>query len=345
MYAPYKLFALVQAAKQFGLPPETVLKGTSLTEEALQDGRTQSTVEQYLTASTNVIGRCDDPMLPLTVGRSLHLSAYGLYGFALLCSPTVRTGFEMAVRYHRLATPIFSIRWEIENGEFVWTFPNEALSGYSRPLRRFLTLQQLAQHITHVQDIARSDRRPLWMEVALDPPTSALLFDAEFGCPVHFGAPMTRIVYDMTILDDRPPLTNPVTHALLRESCESLIGSGADRGGLAGHVARIVMEALAPFPSMEDVAGKMALTPRTLRRRLADEGTSYSEILDQVRNDLARKYLESNTFTVDDIADLLGFTDAANFRSSFKRWNGVTPSEYRASIPKAAQERSVAALG
>jgi AraC-like DNA-binding protein len=334
MHAPYKLFALVQAAKQFGLDSNVVLRGTSLREALLQDGRTQTTVEQYLTACMNVISRCDNPMLPVAVGRSQHLSAYGLYGFALLCSPTVRTGFELAVRYHRLATPIFSIKWDIENGEFVWTFPDEARLGYSHPLRRFL----MTQHITHVQDIARADRRPLRIEAALDLPASTSLLEREFGCPVTFGEPATKIVYDMSILDDRPPLTNPVTLAQLRESGKSLIGSSEDRDGLAGHVARIVMEALAPFSTMEEVARKIALAPRTLRRRLAEEGTSYSDILDQVRNDLAKKYLESNTFTVDDIADLLGFTDAANFRSSFKRWNGVTPSEYRSSISRSAQD-------
>ena len=82
---------------------------------------------------------------------------------------------------------------------------------------------------------------------------------------------------------------------------------------------------------MDLVAARLAMSPSTLRRRLTEEGTSYSHLLDQVRNDLARQYLDASTFTVDDIAELLGFTDTANFRSSFKRWNGKTPSEYRAS--------------
>jgi AraC-like DNA-binding protein len=56
---------------------------------------------------------------------------------------------------------------------------------------------------------------------------------------------------------------------------------------------------------------------------------SFSGLLDEVRNKLAKKYLASSSFTVDDITELLGFSDTANFRSSFKRWNGVTPSAYR----------------
>lgn len=328
-YAPYKLFALVQTAAEFGIPAEAVLNGTALTAESLADGKAICTVENYLTACSNTLRHCNDPRLPIRVGKSLHLSAYGLYGFALMCSPTVRSGFEFAVRYHGLATPIFEIAWEIREGLFIWSFPDEARLSYSRPQRSFLMIQQLAQHVTHVKDIARADRQPIHMSVALDSAEPHALFEQEFGCPVRFSAERTEITYEMSILDDRPPLTNPVTHAMLRESCEALIGRVPDKSGLAGQVSRIFMESAAPFPTMEAVATRLAMTARTLRRRLTEEGTSYSHLLDQVRNDLAKQYLEANMFTVDDIAELLGFSDTANFRASFRRWNGQTPSKYR----------------
>lgn len=329
-FAPYKIFALVQAAAEFGLSPEVVLDGTGFVASILADGKAHCTVDQYLMACSNVIRLSYDPRLPIRVGKSLHLSSYGLYGFALMCSPTVRSSFEFAVRYHRLATPIFEIAWEIRGGHFVWTFPDEHRRAYTRPQKIFLLLQQLAQHVTHVKDIAHADRQPIHIKVALDPIEPHSLLEQEFGCPVSFSAEQTEITYEMSILDDRPPLTNPVTHAMLRESCEALIGPVPENGGLAGQVSRVFMESTASFPSMDLVAARLALTPRTLRRRLTQEGTSYSQLLDQVRNDLARQYLDASTFTVDDIAELLGFFDAANFRSSFKRWNGRTPSEYRA---------------
>jgi AraC-like DNA-binding protein len=328
-YAPYKLFALVQTAAEFGVPADAVLKGTGLAADALADGKAICTVDNYLTACSNTLRHCSDPRLPIRTGKSLHLSAYGLYGFALMCSSTVRSGFEFAVRYHGLATPIFEIAWEIRDGLFVWSFPDEGRLSYSRPQRSFLMIQQLAQHVTHVKDIARADRQPIHMKIALDPVEPHVLFEQEFGCPVIFSAERTEITYDMSILDDRPPLTNPVTHAMLRESCERLIGRVPDKSGLAGQVSRIFMESAAPFPSMETVAGRLAMTSRTLRRRLIAEGTSYSELLDQVRNELAQRYLKATSFNVDDIAELLGFSDVANFRASFRRWNGKSPAEFR----------------
>lgn len=332
VFAPYKLFALVQGAKEFGLTATEVLKGTDLREDMLDDGKVHSSVRQYLIACENVIRRCDDLLLPLRVGKSIHLSAYGLYGFALLSSATVRAGFDFAVRYHLLATPMFSIAWHIDAGHFVWTFPDEGRLGYSLPVRRFLLAQQLGQHVTHVHDIAHVEREPIWIDVAFEKPVRPEIFEQELGCEVRFGKSSTAIVYDMSILDDRPPMTNPVTHAMLRETCEGLIGAVEYGGGVAGQVARLIMESPAPVTTMEWVADRLAITSRTLRRRLAEQGTTFSAISDQVRSELAKKYLEAGGFSVADIGDLLGFSDTKNFRMFFRRWNNISPKGYRERI-------------
>jgi len=329
VFAPYKLFALIEIAKEFGVTSTQILRGTSLDLKMLEDPKTRTTVEQYVTACSNAIKYCEDPRLPFRVGKNIHLSAYGLYGFALLCSPTVRYGLELAVRYHGLATPIFSINWRAVEDHFIWFFPSEFRVRYPAAVKQFLLAQQLAQHITHIQDIARADRKPLLIKVAHATPASAALYEEQLGCAVQFAADATEIHYDQSLLDDRPPLTNPVTLAMLRESCENLIGRNGDDISTTGLVTQIIMERPGQFPTMEAIAGHLNLTPRTLRRRLADEGTTYSEVFDDVRRDLAEKYLSAGQFTVEDIAELLGFTDASNFRHSFKRWTGLAPSEFR----------------
>ena len=228
MFAPYKLFALIEIAKDMGIPANQILRGTGLDLKMLEDAKTRTSVDQYVTACTNAIKLCDDPSLPFRVGNNIHLSAYGLYGFALLCSPTVRDGFNLAVRYHGLATPIFSIDWRASDDHFIWLFPNEVRVRYTGAVKQFLLAQQLAQHITHIQDIARSDRKPLLIKIAHAPPPSAALYEEQLGCPIQFSTQATEIHYDQSLLDDRPPLTNPVTLAMLRESCENLIGRIGD---------------------------------------------------------------------------------------------------------------------
>ncbi len=329
MYAPYKLYTLLECAKRYNLTPAQVLHRLPFTESDLEEKSPNTSIEHYVTACENVVRLCGDLRLPLEVGQNLHLSAYGLYGFALLCGPSVRSSFEFAVRYHRLATPLFEIDFETVDDKFVWKFPDEHFVGYPQKVHSFLLFQQLSAHVTHVRDITRADRRPIRIEIANKAPLQSELLSQLFECPVQFDMPATRMVYDTSILDERPPMVNPISHATLRESCERLLDDLRSIEGVAGRVSRIVMETPAPFPSMDEVATKLSITSRTLRRKLKAEQRTYSEIMDEVRNTLAKKYLDANSFTVEDIANLLGFSDAANFRTSFRRWNGMSPSEFR----------------
>jgi AraC-like DNA-binding protein len=328
-YSPYKLCALLDAGEEFGLPAERLLRNTGLSRAMLDDPQTQTSIDQYLIACRNALDSCDDPELPFRVGAGLHLSAYGPYGFALLCSPTVRDAFTLAVRYHSLATPIFPITWHETPESFVWTFPEPARLSLEPRLRRFLLAQQLAQHVTHVKDIARADRRPHHVTVRHEAPHDEGVYGRYLQCPVSFDADATEILYDPSVLDDRPPLTNRVTLARLRDACEQLIGSNGPNDTVVGDVRSALMEQSGRFPSMEQVAMDLGLTTRTLRRRLAEEGRTFSSILDEVRRDLAVSYLAQRDFSIADIASLLGFDDATNFRRAFRRWTGRTPSSVR----------------
>ena len=81
--------------------------------------------------------------------------------------------------------------------------------------------------------------------------------------------------------------------------------------------------------SLEDVASELGVSVRTLRRRLTDKGTSYRRIVDDLRREVAIKYLRDTDMTVEDVAFALGFNDAANFRRAFRRWTSATPQQFR----------------
>lgn len=328
-FPPYKLAALVDAAGASGVSSDAVLEGTGVDAHTLADPQTRTSIDQYLTACGNAIRLSDDAELPFKVGERLHLSAYGIYGFALLCSPTVREGFKLAVRFHGLATPVFPIAWRETPEHFIWDFPDEGASTLPPHLKRFLMAQQLAQHVTHMRDISGPGRRPTRISIAMSDGSDADAYERHLLCPVEFGAPRTEIYYDHDVLDDQPPLTNRGTLAMLLSRCESLIASVDSFRGVSADVARLLMERTERFPSMPEVAAEFRMTSRTLRRRLSGEGKTFSGILDEVRQKLAIRYLESADLTVVDIAYLLGFEDVANFRRAFRRWTGKAPVTYR----------------
>ncbi|MBS0331504.1 MAG: AraC family transcriptional regulator ligand-binding domain-containing protein, partial [Proteobacteria bacterium] len=103
IFAPYKLANLLDAALEHGLAADTVLAGASISLDRIHDPHARTSVSDYLTACENIVAAGADPHLALDVGARLHLSAYGMYGYALMCSPTMRDFFDFAVRYHLLA--------------------------------------------------------------------------------------------------------------------------------------------------------------------------------------------------------------------------------------------------
>jgi len=94
-------------------------------------------------------------------------------------------------------------------------------------------------------------------------------------------------------------------------------------------VAGLLLRTPGQFPDIETVAAQMAISSRTLRRRLLAEGSSFQQLLDEVRHQLALDYLRRTRMSTEDIAAALGFSDAANFRHAFKRWSGLSPAAWR----------------
>ncbi|RJG03921.1 AraC family transcriptional regulator [Noviherbaspirillum sedimenti] len=329
IYAPYKIAALVETLCDQGISPEECLMGSGITEAEIYDPETLTSVRQYFAVCKNAVHLSRDPATPFYVGMRMHLSAYGMYGYALICSLTVRDFFDLGVKYHKLATPTLTIQWREDPGSAIWRFPENFISAPSKELRQFLIEQQLAQHVTHLRDIVSRECVPQKIHVSYPAPPHADLYEKFLSCPVYFNQPVSEIYYDSAILDRKPQLAHRLTSTLLQETCDRLIGQAKVSVGVAGEVYQILMRTPGQFPGMDEVADALHMTSRTLRRKLEAEDISFVEIFNDVRCSLATEYLQTTKLSTDDIATLLGFSDAANFRHAFKKWTGKAPSAYR----------------
>lgn len=329
-YAPYKVAALVEVLEEQGIAPEASLSGTGLSPESLSNPDTLTSVFQYITVVRNALQLSKTPEIPFRTGSRIPLSAYGMYGFALVCSPTIREYFQVAVKYHRLATPLLSMSWR-EEGDYVsWIFPMNAAVTYPDSLLRFLVEQQLTQLSTHLRAVIENDSYlPVRAALSYPAPRHIHLYKRYLGCPVRFDEPMSKLVYPKSILSAKPRLAHGLTSKILRETCDRILGEVKTSTGVAGEVYQIIASTPGHSPSMEGVAKQLATTVRTLNRKLHAEGTSFTQILDDVRCNLASEYLRSTSLSIEDISELVGFSEAANFRHAFRRWTGSTPARYR----------------
>ena len=130
-------------------------------------------------------------------------------------------------------------------------------------------------------------------------------------------------------MNGTPNLGNKVTYAELLQLCNKLLEELKLNTGLAGKVREIFLAGLGQPTSFEHIAERLKMSERTLRRKLELEGTSFRELIDELRAQAAIKYVRDTDLTVEDIAFALGFSDAAAFRHAFRRWTKSAPHEYR----------------
>lgn len=331
-YPPLKIAALVKALAQYGVNPESALAGTNLTVEQIGDAETRSSIQQLLTVGRNALGLCSRPDLGLQVGLQLHASAYGLYGYALLCAETLRQGSDMAVRYHGLATPVMAFHWVQSGDRIVWNYPRAEelahLELSSREYQFFLDMQ-FALHVTLTKDAMGAWCAPALALYATPQPAHAEAIADALGCPVLFDQPRNELHYPAAWLDRPPQLANPLTAAQMSGTCARLLEEFKWQAGLARRVVDELTRTPGRFPEIESVAASLCISARTLRRKLEAEGTSYSDLLASVRHALAVDYLSTTLLSINDVAAALNFSDTASFRHAFKRWTGKTPNEFR----------------
>ncbi len=158
-------------------------------------------------------------------------------------------------------------------------------------------------------------------------------FETRLRCPV--SAPADWNGFALTRASWKVPLRrrDASLHGLLESQADAAVsrqarsGSASDelRHALAVRVAR----ADAEVQSIEALARQLAMSPRTLQRRLADEGSSYQEILVETRREAAERFLGESALSVAEVGYLLGYSEPAAFHRAFKRWHGVTPVEFR----------------
>jgi AraC-like DNA-binding protein len=203
-------------------------------------------------------------------------------------------------------------------------------------LTRFLIERDLAAIYTVLTDMLDERVPVLGAALAFDDPADGGYRDA-LGVEPTFGAAATVVRFPADRLDDPLPQANAVTVALCEQQCRELVAQRRARTGMAHQVREQLVSVSGPPKSIEDVAAALAMSQRTLRRRLTEEGTSYRALLDEVRDTLAQELLATRALSVDDVAVRLGYAEASSFIAAFKRWHGVTPAAYaRAASPRRA---------
>ncbi|HUG21652.1 AraC family transcriptional regulator [Piscinibacter sp.] len=329
IYSPQKIAAVTAELARQGVVPAVALEGAGLDAADLQGADTRVSYRQFDTVFRNALRLSCDPDIGLRAGRRMHVTAHGIYGYALLSSPTYADAVDFTARYIRVLGPLTEISTARDEQRVTYTCHPVHWPDPAQPIYRFVVEFSLSMHLTAAADIAGDSFRYSRVCLAFPAPAHADAYGERFGCPVLFGQAHNELQYDAAWLRRPATFADPISNAAARVMCDRLLSEVDDRRGLASEIRRALMSQPGRFPSIESMAAQLGMHPRALRRRLEAERTSYRELLAEVRMRLAIEYLRHTRMTNEDIASRLGYSDAANFRHAFTRWTDKSPSEFR----------------
>lgn len=338
IFWPHTIAAIVSELVRQGIEASAALEGTGLVASALDVHTTRTSYRQLDVVVRNALRLSSDPAIGLSAGLRMHVTAYGMYGYALLSSSTLAEACDFAARYVRIIGPFCDVGLLDHGATAVVTLEPLHWPDVTDDLHRFAVEFALSAHLTTNRD--RAGNAFKFSRVVLDyaAPPHANVYESQFECPVLFK--QQRCGYEHDLSDGPIAFADPRTNAMVREMCDDLLSEVNRAGGVAAEVRRILIERPGRNLSIEAVAEKLGASTRMLRRKLDSEGTSYRDIRAEVRMRLAIEYLRKTQMTNEEIANRVGYSDAANFRHAFMRWTGKSPSDFRGNGARATTTRS-----
>ncbi|HEY5944237.1 MAG TPA: AraC family transcriptional regulator ligand-binding domain-containing protein [Kofleriaceae bacterium] len=313
---------LIELAGRWNVRPAEILKGLPVTHAQLADPTTRVPLRVCEAIVARAHQLTHEPALALHVGTQMRLSSHGFLGFAAMTARNVREALELAVRFAQTRTNAISLQLYVEGDTASLVIEeNTPLDG----LREFVVLALIAG----IWQLGR----------ALTGKVLAGIGECTFAEPefvrrlpplagqLRFNRPNHRLVFAAHVLELPLVSADPVATQLAREQCERELAALVD-AGLPGRV-RTAINARSDAPSLTVIARELRMSPRTLKRKLAEHGTTFSAIRDDMRRQRALLLLDNRGLSIGEIATKLGYSELPNFTRAFRKWTGVTPIAYR----------------
>lgn len=288
------------------------------------DGRIPTLLARKLVLAT--IERTKDPALGIHAGERIESADFGVVGLATRNCPDIRRALLCVARYLRLLDDNLEGVLSEDRDRAVWQLRNLI----PRPLPAVNDFQLTTAMVSITHYLGRKEP-PIEVHVAHAEPPYSAEYARVFGAPIRFNARHNALVVPRALLDAPIQGANADFLAVFDRQAQKVLAEHARADGMRARVQQLLAKRLAEGTSgIGSIARELHMSTSTLRRRLSEEGTTFSDVLEEVRRELAMHHMHDRRLAIGEIAFLLGFASQSAFGKAFRRWAGKSPLEYRA---------------
>ncbi|MBU3069587.1 AraC family transcriptional regulator [Aestuariicella sp. G3-2] len=268
-----------------------------------------------------------DAGFPLTFAEHTQPASFSVAGYIVMNCSTIGEAMESVVTYQRSAGEggSFALQREEQhlNIRYLPVNPDSPIS----PVR---SCAMIAANLVFGRWLVGSAYTPTQVSLCFPEPEHQQRFDDFFQCPVAYNQDSDFMLFPRALENTPIPHASHEMLDLMKQRADKIIHQTTHKSPVTAQVSKLISESLlGQEPDKARIADQLGVSQRTLQRKLAKEDTSYQEVLDKTRHQLALDYLQQPKLTITDTAYLLGFTEPSAFYRAFKKWHGMTPGRYR----------------
>ncbi|MCZ8132230.1 MAG: AraC family transcriptional regulator [Steroidobacteraceae bacterium] len=328
---------LMEAATEAGsFDLDWMLARIGLSRRDLEEKDARCTVGHRLRLLHAITTTNDIPGLGLLAGRRIMVPDHGIVGYAILSSANLRSVMDTIARFHQLSNPTVRFRYHLDGQDVV--IDEAPIFPFDDVATRYHLEEMLAAWLPIGALLQPGSLRFTQIRVPWARPKYHHLYEQLFRCPIAYNQPDCGARFPAALLDEPISLANPEMALLCEQQCDIIAHEQCNEGNVVYQVQRVLLNQPGQFPPLEDVARKLNMSSRTLRRYLVAERATFRGIVGNLRMTIAAKYLKNTKMPSQSIAALLGYSDAANFHRAFKKSYGETPETFRRHLDSAAPE-------
>ena len=317
---------LISELEKSGFTAEQLLHQSQLREQTLSiSGQAVAASNNPLIILETAVSLAGDPSLALRLGQKIDIESYGTFGFALLSCATLRESIELLLRYGKV---FFNPSWLSQDHDKGLLLRLDLNRG--TPAQQQIVTELCFSQLASIgNSLFRRHLEGAQISFSYAKPAHASSYKMILGAEVTFDSEHSELFLPTRVLETAVKTANISDHVIFHQQCEEML-LGLDRAEkTTTNVRQLLIQSAGDFLTIEQVAERLHISQRTLRRRLEAESTNFRSTLDEIRDLLAKEYLAKTELTVAEIAHLLEYSETVNFRRAFVRWNGITPNTYR----------------